>query len=130
MEENSRCNELDEETLRNTFKMIHWKEFTAPQKDKILKLMTRKTLFNNQHKHIYGPNQARPDWAKEDFCWDCKEEYGVDREEDLLQALWNFQAMSYVRSSLLSNLLIMPPTQPLPTRLIWSKFVCMRIDLK
>ena len=55
------CNELDEETLRNTFKMIHWNESTAPQKDKILKLMTCMTLLNNQHKHIYGPNQARPD---------------------------------------------------------------------
>ena len=41
------CNELEEDTLRNAFKMVHWKEFTAPQKDKILKMMTRKTLFNN-----------------------------------------------------------------------------------
>ena len=61
------CNELEEETLRNAFKMIHKKEFTAPQKDSILRLLTRKTLFNNQHKHIFGPNQARPQWAKEDF---------------------------------------------------------------
>ena len=108
--------------------MIHWKEFTAPQKEPILKLMTRKTLFNNQHKHIYGPNQERPDWAKEDFCWDCKEEYGVAREEDLLHALWTCQ--SYVRSSVLSNLLIVPPTQPVPTHLMWGKFVRMRIDNK
>ena len=106
------CNELEEETLRNACKMIHWKEFTAPQKDTILKLITRKTLFNNQHKHIYGPNQARPDWAKEDFCWDCKVEYGVDREEDLLHTLWTCRAKSNVRNSIFRNLLIALSAQP------------------
>ena len=55
------CNELEEETLMNAFKMIYKKEFTAPQKDSILRLLTRKTFFNYQHKHIFGPHQARPE---------------------------------------------------------------------
>ena len=64
------CNSLDSDTLRQAFKMIHWKEFTAP--------LTRKLLFNNQHKHLYRPGQERSDWAMEDSCWDCRI---VDEEE-------------------------------------------------
>ena len=36
---------------------------------------------------------AITDWAKEDFCKECKEEYGVDREEDLPHALWNLPGL-------------------------------------
>ena len=116
------CNELEEETLRNAFKMIHKKEFTAPQKDSILRLLTRKTLFNYQHKHIFGPHQARPDWAKEDFCWDCKEEYGEDRKEDLLHDIWTCQAKSNVRNHTLSNLLIVSAILPATTHLLRGEY--------
>ena len=90
----------------------------------------RRTLFNNQHKHLYRPDQERQAWAMEDYCWDCKQEYGMDREEDLLHALWTWPAKSDVRSKVLRNLLIVPPTQPVPTHLIWGKFGHMCIDNK
>ena len=110
--------------------MIHKKEFTAPQTDSISRLLTRKTLFNSQHKHLFGPNQARPEWAKEDFCWDCKQEYGEDRKEDLLHALWNCQAKSEVRNHTLSNLLIVSAILPVPTHILWGKFLRMRDNMK
>ena len=52
----------------------------------------------------------------------------MDREEGLLHALWTCQAKSNVRSSIFSNLLTAPSTQPVTTHLLWSKFVRMRTD--
>ena len=51
---------LDQESIRNCFKMTHWKEFTAKERDSLLKLLTRKTLFNNQHRRVFQ-NSTRPD---------------------------------------------------------------------
>ena len=90
--------DLDPESIRNCFKMIHWKEFTAKERDSILKLMTRKTFFNNQHRRVFF-NTARPDWAKEDYCWECRENNGEEIEEDLLRSLWSCQGKSLVRTS-------------------------------
>ena len=116
---------LDQETIRNCFKIIHWKEFTAKERDKILKLITRKTLFNCQHKHVFL-NQPRPEWAKEDYCWECKEVYGVERREDLLHSLWTCQAKSAVRSEIFNNLRIAPAPLPVTTQLIWGLFFALQ----
>ena len=77
---------VTEGQLRNAYKLFHQKELTAMERDTVIKLLTRKTLFNNQHKKIF-PGE-RPDWAKEDYCWECKEETGEQVQEDLLHSLW------------------------------------------
>ena len=113
---------LDQETIRNCFKMTHWKEFTAKERDSILKLLTRKTLFNNQHRKVFQ-NSVRPDWAKEDFCWECKQETGEDVEEDLLHSLWTCQAKSDIINIIFNNLMIAPVLHPSTTHLMWGKFL-------
>ena len=39
---------VTEVVIRNAYKMFHIKEFKAQERDKILKLLTRKTLFNKK----------------------------------------------------------------------------------
>ena len=84
--------------------------------------MTRKTLFNNQHKKVFF-NTARPDWAKEDYCWECKENSGEEIEEDFLHSLWSCQAKSNVINSILNNLMIAPVLRPSTTHFMWGKFL-------
>ena len=48
---------MEIEEIRCAFKMFHMKEFTVQERHKILKLLTRKTLFNNQHKKIFPSNR-------------------------------------------------------------------------
>ena len=43
--------------------------FSGKQRDIILKLLTRKTLFNNQVPHIYGDNP--PEWFSTVHCREC-----------------------------------------------------------
>jgi hypothetical protein len=112
---------LEKETLRNCFKLIHRMEFTAKEKDKIFKLLTRKPLFNCQHKNVF-PNQPRPEWAREDFCWDCKEVYGEERREDLLHSLWTCQAKLAVKGEIFNILRITPAPLQVTTQLLWGKF--------
>ena len=66
---------------------------------------------------------------REDFSWECKEEYGEDREEDHLHALWNCQAKSDIRNHTLSVLLIASALLPVPTHILWGKFVSMRDNI-
>ena len=114
--------DLDQETIRNCFKLFHWREFSAKERDTILKLLTRKTLFNNQHRRVFC-NTVRPDWAKDDFCWECKENTGEDVEEDFLHSLWTCQAKSNARLNILSNLTIAPVLRPSTTHYMWGKFL-------
>ena len=113
---------VDQDTIRNCFKLYHWKEFSAKERDTILKLMTRKTLFNNQHRRVFQ-NTVRPDWAKEDFCWECKENTGENIEEDFLHAIWTCQTKSNARNNILSNLMIAPVLRPSTTHNMWGKFL-------
>ena len=52
----SKNNNISEENLRKAFKMISCKHFNAKQKDKILKFLCRKTIYNNQVEHVYQPS--------------------------------------------------------------------------
>ena len=47
---------ITKDDLRRAYKMAQNNIFSGKQKDVILKLLTRKTLFNNQIPHIYGEN--------------------------------------------------------------------------
>ena len=114
---------MSEEHLRNAFKMVHKKEFTAQERDQILKLLTRKTVFNNQHRRIFPG--VSPDWAKEDICWECKEETGESIDEDLLHCLWTCRAKNEVRKSVLSNLNYEPAIHP-STTLLWGNNFVLR----
>ena len=50
---------LDQETIRNCFKMTHWNEFTAKERDSILKLLTRKTLLTTSTENLPKLSQTR-----------------------------------------------------------------------
>jgi hypothetical protein len=117
--------ELDKETLRKCFKLIHNKDFTSDQKDTMISVLTRKRLFNNQHKYLYPAGMVRPAWAEEDFCWDCRMETGEENEENLLHALWSCPQKADVRGAVQLTFKIVPPNQPVTTHILWDYFVRM-----
>ena len=59
--------------------------FNGKQKDIILKLLTRKTLFNNQVPHIYGENL--PAWFSSVHCTECLAKRNVEVIETGTHAL-------------------------------------------
>jgi hypothetical protein len=117
--------ELDTETLRKCFKLVHSKDFTSDQKDTMIGVLTRKTLFNNQHKYLYPAGIERPTWAEEDFCWDCKMETGEETDENLLHALWSCPQKADVRGAVQLTFKVVPPTRPVTTHILWGNFVRM-----
>ena len=75
---------LTMESLRHAFKMISCKYLSANQKENILRLLSRKTLYNNQIEKIY-PNGDYPEWFVSKYCQKCAED-GIYEEEDLYHA--------------------------------------------
>ena len=59
--------------------------FTGKQKDTILKLLTRKTLFNHQVPHIYGENL--PAWFNSVHCTECLSKRNIEVTETGTHAL-------------------------------------------
>ena len=59
--------------------------FTGKQKDTMLKLLTRKTLFNNQVPHIYGENL--PAWFSSVHCTECLSKRNIEVIETGTHAL-------------------------------------------
>ena len=123
MEKTLNNQSVTETEIRNAYKIFHQKEYTALERDSVLKLLTRKTLFNNQHKKVFPG--VRPDWAKEDFCWECNEETGEQVQEDLLHCLWTCRAKYGVRQSVLNNLKLEPAMHP-STTLLWGNSYTFR----
>ena len=60
---------ITKDDLRRAYKMAQRNLFSGKQRDIILKLLTRKTLFNNQVPHIYGENL--PEWFSSVHCTEC-----------------------------------------------------------
>ena len=60
---------ITKDDLRRAYKMAQRNLFNGRQRDIMLKLLTRKTLFNNQIPHIYGENL--PDWFNTVHCREC-----------------------------------------------------------
>ena len=60
---------ITKDDLRRAYKMAQSNLFNGKQRDTILKLLTRKTLFNNQVPHIYGENL--PVWFQSVHCTEC-----------------------------------------------------------
>ena len=60
---------ITKDDLRRAYKMAQSNLFNGKQRDTILKLLTRKTLFNNQVPHIYGENL--PVWFQSVHCIEC-----------------------------------------------------------
>ena len=72
------------DSLRHAFKMVSCKYLNANQKEIILRLLSRKTLYNNQVEKIY-PNGNYPDWFISKYCQNCVKD-DIYTEEDLYHA--------------------------------------------
>ena len=82
--EATRNMEITEENLRRAYKLVTCKYFSASQKDKLLKLLCRKTLYNNQIEHAY-PSGVYPDWYTTKFCKNCLKD-DIEIVEDFYHA--------------------------------------------
>ena len=76
---------ITKDDLRRAYKMAQSNIFNGKQKDIILKLLTRKTLFNNQVPHIYGENL--PSWFQSVHCTECQNKRNIDVLESGTHAL-------------------------------------------
>ena len=62
-------------------KYASWKHFDAEIRDKILRLLTKKTIFNAQIERAY-PGQ-KPQWYTDPYCHTCKIERNINIPETL-----------------------------------------------
>ena len=76
---------LTKDDLRRAYKMAQSNLFTGKQKDTMLKLLTRKTLFNHQIPHIYGENL--PAWFNSVHCTECLSKRNIEVIETGTHAL-------------------------------------------
>ena len=76
---------ITKDDLRRAYKMAQSNLFNGKQKDIILKLLTRKTLFNNQVPHIYGENL--PAWFSSVHCTECLSKRNIEVIETGTHAL-------------------------------------------
>ena len=67
---------ITKDDLRRAYKMAQCNLFNGKQRDIILKLLTRKTLFNNQVPRIYGENL--PQWFQSVHCTECQKKRNID----------------------------------------------------
>ena len=89
--------------LRNIFKIPNMDLFDVNEKDTIYRLITRKTVFNCQHQHLFPNGQERPDWAKEDLCWACRSSKNENIKEDLRHAVFSCPALEGKRTIVLTK---------------------------
>ena len=78
---------ITKDDLRRAYKMAQNNIFSGKQKDVILKLLTRKTLFNNQIPHIYEENL--PPWFSSVHCNECLTKRQIEVTETGTHALKN-----------------------------------------
>ena len=83
---------MTKDDLRRAYKMAQSKVFSGKQRDVILKLLTRKTLFNNQVPHIYGENL--PAWFQSIHCIECQTKRNIDVVETGTHALKDCPSVS------------------------------------
>ena len=83
---------MTKDDLRRAYKMAQSKVFSGKQRDTILKLLTRKTLFNNQIPHIYGENL--PAWFQSIHCIECQTKRNIDVVETGTHALKDCPSVS------------------------------------
>ena len=76
---------ITKDDLRSAYKMAQKNIFSGKQRDIILKLLTRKTLFNNQIPHVYGENL--PLWFNSVHCNECLTKRQIEVTETATHAL-------------------------------------------
>ena len=81
----SKNNNISEENLRKAFKMISCKYFNAKQKDKILKFLCKKTIYNNQVENAFADPEQYPEWFVSKYCNNCRKD-DILVEEDMYHA--------------------------------------------
>ena len=82
--ETTRNMNVTEDNLRKAYKLVSCRYFSAKQKDKLLKLLCRKTLYNNQIEHAH-PDGVYPEWYVSKYCKNCLKD-GIEIEEDFYHA--------------------------------------------
>ena len=76
---------VTEENLRKAYKLVSSNYFSASQKDRLLKFLCRKTVYNNQAEHVFGETGNYPEWYVSKYCKNCLKD-GVEIEEDFYHA--------------------------------------------
>ena len=76
---------ISEENLRKAFKLISCKHFNAKQKDRILKFLCKKTIYNNQVEHVFVDQGQYPEWYESKYCNNCRKD-NILVEEDMFHA--------------------------------------------
>ena len=76
---------ITKDNLRRAYMMAQKNIFSGKQRDIILKLLTRKTLFNNQIPHVYGENL--PPWFSSVHCNECLTKRQIEVIETATHAL-------------------------------------------
>ena len=107
--------EITEENLRRAYKLVSCKYFSAKQKDRLLKLLSRKTLYNNQIEHAFGHTGNYPEWYVSKFCKNCLKN-NIEVEEDFAHA--NFECPTVTSFQKTAHLLLGikgPQPNPNPT---------------
>ena len=107
--------EVNEENLRRAYKLVSCKYFSAKQKDRLLKLLSRKTLYNNQIEHAFGHTGIYPEWYVSKFCKNCLKD-NIEVEEDFAHA--NFECPTVTSFQKTAHLLLGikgPQPNPNPT---------------
>ena len=108
--------EITEDNLRRAYKLVSCKYFSAKQKDRLLKLLSRKTLYNNQVEHAFGQTGNYPEWYVSKFCKNCLKD-NTEVEEDFFHA--NFECPTVTSFQKTAHLLLGmkgPQPDPNPTR--------------
>ena len=116
--EATRNMDVTEENLRKAYKLVSCKYFSAKQKDRLLKLLCRKTLYNNQIEHAMPGNY--PEWYVSKFCKNCLKN-NIEVEEDLFHA--NFDCPTMTTFQRTAHLLLgMKGPQPNPNPTLGPRF--------
>lgn len=104
--------DINEETIRNAFKTVSWTALGNDICDSRLRLITRKTLFNNQIERAHEKLADKPIWTKTRHCERCQAA-GQLETEDLLHAMNTCQTLNINLTRVLTELNLLMPNQHL-----------------
>ena len=94
-------NNVNEDSLRNTFKLANEHDIPAGDHDALVRILTRKTTMNCQNHKVYPIQAERPEWAHNLNCWACKTKLGIFNIETLRHALQSCPCLTDIRKETL-----------------------------
>ena len=103
---------IDKDILRNAFRTVNWTALGNDICDSRLRLLTRKTLFNNQIAKMHAHLEIKPIWTKSKYCERCLKA-GIDAIENLPHAMTDCTSLGTNISTVLKELNLIMPNQQL-----------------